>query len=63
MLICAILWIIWVIWAVLCFTVLKDIDKNWHAILFWSLLIIAVGSVPIWLLVKHPLYFYLLCRH
>ena len=63
MLICAILWIIWVIWAVLCFTVLKDIDKNWHVILFWSLLIIAVGSVPIWLLVKHPLYFYLLCRH
>ena len=30
MLICAILWIIWAIWAFLCFTVLKDIDKDWH---------------------------------
>lgn len=47
MLICAILWIIWAIWAFLCFTVLKDINKDWHVIIFWLLLTVACCSVSV----------------
>lgn len=63
MLICTILWIIWAIWAFLCFTVFKDIDKDWHVIIFWLLLTVACCSIPVWLLIKHPFYYWLLCKH
>nr|DAM61592.1 MAG TPA: hypothetical protein [Caudoviricetes sp.] len=63
MLICVILWLIWLVWAIFCFTILKNSDKDWHVILFWLLLTMACGSMLIWLLVEHPLYFWLLCKH
>lgn len=51
MLVCAILWLAWLIWGILCFTVLKNIDQDWHVILFWTLLTVAVCSIPIYVLI------------
>lgn len=51
MLICAILWLAWLIWGILCLTVLKNIDQDWHVILFWTLLTVAVCSIPIYVFI------------